>query len=398
MVVYREYVEGSTAFISADIDYYTTSVHHPTSELPIFYNPRMKVNRDLSVLVLDAIGSRKEIHSICEPFGGCGVRTLRYLRECRGDFVAHVFDINPVAVETIRQNVLRYDLQDRVRILSGDARRLLMDESRGRGFDMVDVDPFGSPAPYLPYAVQSIGPNGGLVAATATDMPVLCGVYPRVALRKYGGLSIRAPFSKEIAIRLLFSLLFHAAGMADMSIRPLVSLSDAHYVRIWAWVSRSCVEANTSSKEIGILRYCDKCMSVEKIPLSSLGNHSPEHRDGCSHSHPRIAGPIWLGRLWNRDLIENILTLMGRHESIVSDVQPLVKLLLEEEELSDMPYVDIHSVCDTYGLVPPPMTKVINALRDLGYRVSRTHFSATSLRTDAEIGDLVRLIEHLNGG
>ena len=41
-------------------------------------------------------------------------------------------------------------------------------------FDVVDLDPYGSPATFLDGAVQSIC-DGGLLLVTCTDMAVLCG-------------------------------------------------------------------------------------------------------------------------------------------------------------------------------------------------------------------------------
>ncbi len=50
-----------------------------------------------------------------------------------------------------------------------DSRRI---EDR---FDVVDLDPYGSPATFLDGAVQSIC-DGGLLLVTCTDMAVLCGM------------------------------------------------------------------------------------------------------------------------------------------------------------------------------------------------------------------------------
>lgn len=41
-------------------------------------------------------------------------------------------------------------------------------------FDVIDLDPYGSPAIFLDGAVQAIR-DGGLLLVTCTDMAVLCG-------------------------------------------------------------------------------------------------------------------------------------------------------------------------------------------------------------------------------
>ena len=41
-------------------------------------------------------------------------------------------------------------------------------------FSVIDLDPYGSPTPFLDAAVQSTK-EGGLMCITCTDMAVLCG-------------------------------------------------------------------------------------------------------------------------------------------------------------------------------------------------------------------------------
>ena len=43
-------------------------------------------------------------------------------------------------------------------------------------FAVIDLDPYGSPTPFLDAAVQSVA-DGGLLCVTCTDMAVLCGQY-----------------------------------------------------------------------------------------------------------------------------------------------------------------------------------------------------------------------------
>lgn len=67
-------------------------------------------------------------------------------------------------------------------------------------FDVVDVDPYGSVAPFLDAAVQAVRP-GGLICLTSTDMPVLCGNAPDVTFYKYGGAALKAKYMHEMAVR-----------------------------------------------------------------------------------------------------------------------------------------------------------------------------------------------------
>ena len=100
MTVLQEYTEGKTTFLTADVAHYTREKGQPTTDMPVFYNPRMRVNRDLSVLALSAYSVNHPIELICEPLAGSGIRTLRYLNEVEGDFKALLFDANPNAIAT----------------------------------------------------------------------------------------------------------------------------------------------------------------------------------------------------------------------------------------------------------------------------------------------------------
>ncbi|NHI84291.1 MAG: hypothetical protein EAX81_08330, partial [Candidatus Thorarchaeota archaeon] len=167
MIVEKQYREGRTTFIGADVDHYSETKKQPTTDMPVFYNPRMKLNRDFSILFLATYLQSSDVKLMCEPLAGCGVRTLRYLNECPGSFQALMFDANPLAIETIQKNIVRNKLTTRANAMIGNAKVLLLTESRGKRFDFVDIDPFGSPTPYLNAAIQSLQPKGALLALTA---------------------------------------------------------------------------------------------------------------------------------------------------------------------------------------------------------------------------------------
>jgi tRNA (guanine26-N2/guanine27-N2)-dimethyltransferase len=395
MTVEKEYTEGTTTFRSADVEHYSEEKGQPTTSMPVFYNPRMRLNRDISVLMLSGHLASHTIDSMCEPLTGSGVRTLRYLNECEGDFSAKMFDANPLAVRIAQENLERLGFSSRGEVVTGDAKVLLLTESREKRFDFVDIDPFGSPAPYLNAAVQSMNPEGGLLAATATDMPVLCGVYPKVSLRKYGGVSIRAPFVHEIAARLLLGRAFTVAGSNDCAVSPLAVLSTDHYVRAWMLARADKRLSNRLSADLGMIRYCPKCMHYDRVPLGNTPDRF-EHAAKCDGQH-REAGPLWTGNLFDRRFLSAVSEALAQYEQPVLHrrVPDLLEKMKEEQELTEYPYIDLHSLCDLYNLSAPKNRDVVNGLREIGYRVTRTHFSPTSIRTDASpdiVADIVKSI------
>ncbi len=401
MTVEKEYTEGRTTFLSADVDHYSEDKKQPTTSLPVFYNPRMRLNRDLSVLFLTAYMKDYPVEMMCEPLTGSGVRTLRYLNECIGDFHAKLCDANPQAVETAKRNVKTLGFDGRADVIHGDAKVLLMTESREKRFDFVDIDPFGTPAPYLNAAVQSINPKGGLLAVTATDMPVLCGVYPKVSLRRYGGYSARTPFTHEIAVRLLNGFIYSVVGSNDCSMDPLAVLSTDHYIRTWVRVEANRTESNRQVDNMGIIRFCLGCMHSDVLPLASKVQSSDfDHKiEGCT-GHIRVAGPLWIGELFNDKFLNNgINSLENGEPSMYHRKAPeILERMKEEMKLTGTPFIDLHALFDLHNLAPIKNKIVIERLKEQGFEASRTHFKSTAIRTNASVEEVTEIVTDYNVG
>ena len=397
MTIEKEYTEGRTTFLSADVDHYSEDKKQPTASMPVFYNPRMRLNRDISVLFLSTYMKNHHVELMCEPLTGSGVRTLRYLNECPGDFFAKMCDANPQAVEIARRNVQSLGFASRAEVLHGDAKLLLMTESREKRFDFVDIDPFGTPAPYVFAAVQSLSPKGGLLAATATDMPVLCGVYPKVSLRRYGGFSARTPFTHELAVRLLNGFIYNVAGSNDCSIQPLAVLSTDHYVRSWIRIGANRKESNKQTNELGIIRYCIGCMHSDVLPLpSKVINTDFDHKiKGCT-GHIRVAGPLWIGDLFKDTfLIDAKEGLKDVGTSVFHRKAPeMLEKMREESELTGTPFIDLHALFDLHNFEPVKNQTIIDELRLKGYEATRTHFKSTAIRTNASVDEVVSVISN----
>ncbi len=399
MTVEKEYTEGRTTFHSADVDHYSGDKKQPTTSLPVFYNPRMQLNRDLSVLFLTAYMKSYPVEMLCEPLTGSGIRTLRYLNECPGEFHAVMCDANPLAVETARRNVEALGFGNRARVIHGDAKVLLITESREKRFDFVDIDPFGTPAPYLPPAVQSIIPKEGLLAVTATDMPVLCGVHPKIALRRYGGFSIRSPFTHEVAVRLLNGFIYSMAGSNDCAMEPLAVLSTDHYIRTWVKIQTNRTESNKQTSELGVIRYCAGCMHSEVAPLSQKGeNRVFDHKiEGCTGSI-LVAGPLWIGKLFNDKFLHNAIRVLENSETnnFHNNAPIVLEKMVEESILTDTPFIDLHALCDLHNLVPVRNQIIIERLKEQGFEAARTHFKSTAIRTTASVEEITRILVEPN--
>ena len=64
-------------------------------------------------------------------------------------------------------------------------------------FSIIDLDPYGSPSPFLDAAVQSLT-EGGLLMITCTDMAVLCGNHSETCHAKYGSVCLKSKCCHEM--------------------------------------------------------------------------------------------------------------------------------------------------------------------------------------------------------
>ena len=62
-----------------------------SKKLPVFYNPRMRFTRDLTILFVRQFPGL----SICDAMAGSGVRAIRFALECRPKRIV-ANDINPI--------------------------------------------------------------------------------------------------------------------------------------------------------------------------------------------------------------------------------------------------------------------------------------------------------------
>ena len=134
----------------------------------------MEMNRDISVAVINQY--RKEVDhdiSICDAFGGTGIRGARYSKEIHGVEKVVVGDVNPLAVEISKKNMQLNNISN-VEVQKNDAN-ILLQSNKGL-FDVVDIDPFGTPAMFTQSTAANIRP-GGLICISATDTSALCGTY-----------------------------------------------------------------------------------------------------------------------------------------------------------------------------------------------------------------------------
>jgi len=380
--------EGSVAVLVPALKSSPTCA--PT-KLPVFYNPRMELNRDIAVLALRTY--QKMVGkglSICEPMAGCGIRGIRFATEVEGIERIVMNDLNPMASKLAALNVRRNALSDRITVENTDANLLLSVHSLpGKRFDFIDVDPFGSPSPFLDSAIRALV-DGGLIALTATDMAPLCGVRPKACMRKYIGRPLRTEYCHELAVRLLVGYLAITAARHGFGINVLFSHSADHYVRVYAQVVRGMRKANETVAGMGYILHCFNCFHREWAfgIASALKSKCQE----CGHELS-VAGPLWLKNLFSKEFFTGMLQEVENVR--LGKKRRLMKMMdIISSEIGAPPtYYVIDRISDRFGLITPSKRSVLKALIELGYQASPTHFNYEGIKTDAPARLVKRVIE-----
>ena len=194
------------------------------SRTDVFYNPVQEFNRDLSISVIQAHVDRPEVTEkvpegvrVLEALAASGLRSVRFAKELRGVAKVTANDWSRQAVESIERNVKHNKVEELVEPHNGDAAMLMYGHKRpGSRYHVIDLDPYGSPTPFLDAAVQAVE-DGGLLCVTATDMAVLCGNSPETCYTKYGAVSLKTKSCHEFALRILLQCL---ESHANRSLAP----------------------------------------------------------------------------------------------------------------------------------------------------------------------------------
>lgn len=387
-------VEGKAKILVPKLDAFAKEVwEYAPSKAPVFYNPAMELNRDFAVLVLQVYQRmvKRELEA-CEPLAGCGVRGVRLANEVDGVRTVVVNDISSEAAKLSEANVKLNNLTGRIVVANEDANLLLSRYAAPRRrFDYVDIDPFGSPVPYLDSALRALR-NGGLLALTATDMAPLCGVHSKACLRKYGGKPLRTEYCHELAARLLIGCLASLAAKHDISVSPLFSYAAYNHVRTYVAVQYGAKLADKSLQNMGYILHCFACLHRE-----SQKGVVPQSKRDCPECGLRldVAGPLWLGPLWDGEFCSRMKDeVMGRSLRNGVKIRGMILDIIGETK-APITYYVIDKLCDKFNLSIPPQSKIMMNLKKTGFQVVATHFSSKAFRTDAPAGVVKEVVSKL---
>jgi tRNA (guanine26-N2/guanine27-N2)-dimethyltransferase len=339
-----------------------------------FYNPGMALNRDLSLLIVAAEAARKGRElDVADVLAGTGARCLRLAHEVAAPLIVHANDADPTALAAIRRGAAANGVPvARLRPVHGDAHAFLA----SRRFDVVDVDPYGSPMPFLDAAVRATR-HDGLLCVTATDTGALAGTYPRVCRRRYDahhGLHA-APWRAEVGLRVLAGAVVRAAARFDRVAVPVLSLQNGHWMRV---VAR--VEDGRKDADAALRRLADAVLEPETGSGRFLA-------PGEARPKSAWAGPLWSGPLHDAEMAQALLAARAAQQvARAREVDALLPLLIQE---SAAPAFWVVPDRLQASLGPPPRRdRLLVRLAAAGHAASRSHLDPQGVRTDATLAAL----------
>jgi len=301
---------------------------------------------------------------ILEGLAASGLRSVRFAREV--PFVREVIanDFDHTAVEYIRQNATHNHVEHLITASCSDAAMLMYaSRSRSDRFDVVDLDPYGSPAPFLDSAVQCVS-EGGLLCVTCTDMAVLCGNAAETCRAKYGAVSLRAPYCHEMALRIILQSIAGHAARYQRFIEPLLSISADFYVRVFARVRTGQSRVKEVAAKLANVYHCRSCGSFSPQPLMIKNRNQyvvgsgPPVGLNCEHCGGRHAfcGPIWSSAIHDVDFVRRVCENVLNDENLFPNTRQRIDGILSVvcEELQDQPlYYVGDSLCSVLHCTSP---------------------------------------------
>ena len=337
-----------------------------SSDAPVFYNPHMELNRDLSILAIQVFQKQEDREiNICDLFGGSGIRGIRYKNEIDGVGNVSINDISELANHYERHNIELNDLED-IEVYQHDASMFLR-MKRGE-FDVIDIDPFGTPSPFLDSAGYCARRNS-LLCVTATDTSALCGTYKEPCIRKYNAKPYKSEYCHETGIRIL-------AGFVALTLK----------------IKKGSKKCDETLKNIGYISHCKHCLhrQTSKGLASSVEDTCPICGEKLIH-----AGPLWLGDIQDGEFIQEMID-ETENKKINSEKEALKLLnscLIEAE--APATFFDVHTICKSLKISAPKLDLIFDELENRGFIAIKTHYNPLGIKTDAHIEDIREILLEL---
>ena len=333
----------------------------------VFFNEQMAFNRDVSVMFLRAFD--KDM-TVADAMTATGSRAVRIANEVpRTEVTAN--DISAYAMPYIEENIRLNDLDNCVA-----SNRNLHSLLAENVFDYIDIDPFGSPMPFLHSSIIGCRRNGYL-AITATDTAPLAGAHRAKCERRYQVRPLRGPMCHEAGLRILIGTIAREAAKFDKGTVPMLSFSSDHYFRTFVQMRDGAGHADDSLKQLVYLAYDPKT-------LERSFSYEPDKE--------HVYGPFWGGKLFDKDH----LSIMGA-DGTASERRCTKMLDLWRNEIDDIPLMyEISEISSFVKMTTPPFDRFIERMNQYG-RTSKTHISPTAFKTELSLKEIISVYKEVSG-
>ena len=349
--------------------YFEASSDEVSKDAEVFYNPEMRLNRDISDIAVKVFSEIKEGNlRYCDATAGSGIRAFRNAEDVDK---LYINDPNPEAQEAIKKGLKKNNLDAEV---TGKDANVLLSEKRNF-FHVIDVDPFGPFTKFLDSAARASN-HSSFAGFTATDNSAPSGSYSTVCERRYGSKPVKNSFMHETGLRIYIKEVFQNYARFDKSFEPKICFHQRHYSRISGRITESKRRTNRQLDNIGYLSFCPNCRWRELERKNKC--------EFCGNEDLEYAGPLWTGKFADQRFTEKMLEKMPKDWE---ESREFLELLDSEASIRT-PYYDLHEMASELDVQSPKRDEVVESLQDKGYMVSRTHFAPTGLRTDAPFGDV----------
>ncbi|MBI4140908.1 tRNA (guanine(10)-N(2))-dimethyltransferase [Candidatus Woesearchaeota archaeon] len=328
-----------------------------------FYNPVMKFNRDIAIILLKAL-NKKHLR-IADPLAGTGIRGARFLKELPASIVEQVaFNDNNKNFKKTMQSLIKLNKLPKKKISTHtqDASLFLLNSE---GFDYIDIDPFGSPNHYLDAAIKRLSRNG-ILAVTATDTSALAGTHPKACQRKYWATPLKNEIMHEVGIRILVRKAQLVGAQHDKALQPIFSHATEHYYRIYFECIKGKKAVDNILAQHQYLLFCTKCRQT---------TISKQNNSNCCKKESAVAGPLWAGRLWNTELV----TKMLKQKQYTTFLQTI----LEESKTNITGFYSLPKLASIAGVPVAKKETIIKELTKRKFVATQTHFAGDAIKTNA---------------
>lgn len=328
-----------------------------SKKLPVFYNPAMQLNRDITMLLLQQFPAM----SLCDPLAGTGIRAIRFAKEVKNKLIV-ANDLSERSAALIKKNMRHNKVKFEVR--NEDANIMLLNST---GFDFIDLDVFGSSNFMLDSAIKRVS-RDGILAVTNTDTAALTGTFPNACARKYWSNPKRDYLMHETGLRILIRKVQLIGMQYEKALFPIFSYFKSHYFRVFF----HCIKGK---------KLCDEIAK--------------------QHGMFNDAGPLWKGDLWDSKLANKMHSTIIKNtrkgtpiNSNQNELANFLRIIKEESKICAVGFYDTHDIAEKIKLRKIiKKEELIEMVRERGFKAAETHFSGTGIRSDISYNELLTLIK-----